>query len=62
MKIRMLTSMAGADFVLSRGDETDRFSADEIKRLIDAGYAEAISEQKIERTISRQPAKEKRGE
>jgi len=43
MKIRMLTSIAGADFALSSGDVTDRFSAAEAQRLIDAGYAEAVA-------------------
>lgn len=60
MKIKMLTSIAGADFCLSPGDETERFSADEIKRLIEAGYAELVSEQKIDRAIARQYGKEKR--
>ncbi|MBN9335275.1 hypothetical protein [Devosia sp.] len=40
MKLKMLTSYAGIDFALSPGDETDRFSDKEAKRLIEFGHAE----------------------
>lgn len=60
MKLRMLIGMAGADFALSVGDETEQFSGDEASRLIEAGYAAPVAEQKTERAI-KQPAAEKRG-
>lgn len=40
MKLKMLASFAGLDFALSSGEETDRFTEAEAKRLISAGYAE----------------------
>lgn len=40
MKIKMLTSMAGATFSLVAGDVTDRFPDGDAARLIDAGLAE----------------------
>ena len=40
MKIKMLTSMAGATFSLVAGDVTERFPEGEAARLIDAGLAE----------------------
>ena len=58
MKIKMLTSLAGADFVLSRGEETDRFGDAEAARLIAAGFAEPV--EAIERAVKRGPY-EKRG-
>lgn len=60
MKLKMLTSMAGADFALSANEETERFSGDEATRLIEAGYAVPVSEPKSERAV-KQPAPEKRG-
>lgn len=60
MKIKMLTSIAGADFSLSRGEETDRFPAAEAQRLIAAGYAEPVAVPVIERAVVK-PAREKRG-
>lgn len=60
MKIKMLTSIAGADFTLSVGDETDRFSGDEAQRMLDAGFAVPVSEVKVERAV-KSPAVEKRG-
>lgn len=59
MKIRMLTSIAGADFTVSRGEETARFSDEEASRMIANGMAEMV-DPVIERAIVR-PAKEKRG-
>jgi hypothetical protein len=43
MKIKMLTSIAGADFALSPGAETERFSEAEAGRLVAAGYAEEVA-------------------
>jgi len=60
MKLKMLTSMAGADFALSANEETERFSGNEATRLIDAGYAVPVSEPKAERAV-KPSAPEKRG-
>ena len=60
MKLRMLVSLAGADFALSHGDVTERFGGAEASRLIAAGYAEPVTEDKVERAVAR-PAREKRG-
>lgn len=52
MKLRILVSMAGADFTLSPGDVTERFPNDEAIRLIDAAYAvPADGTRDIERAI-----------
>lgn len=59
MKLKMLTSMAGADFALNAGEETERFGAAEAQRLIAAGYAAPVAEIKIERAVKSQ-AREKR--
>lgn len=40
MRLKMLVSVAGPGFALSVGDETDRFSDKDAKRLIEAGHAE----------------------
>lgn len=60
MKLKMLVSMAGADFALSVNEETERFSGDEAQSLIEAGYAAPVAGQKSERAV-KQPASEKRG-
>lgn len=44
MKIKMLTSISGVEFVLSPGAVTERFSAKESKRLIKADFAELTDE------------------
>lgn len=59
MKIVMTTSMVGADFALSVGDETTRFGDAEAIRLIEAGYAVPAVEARIE-TAVKTPAREKR--
>lgn len=59
MQIRMLTGIAGADFSLSPGDVTDRFSAAEAGRMIAAGFAEAAGAAPVERAVDA-PAVEKR--
>lgn len=43
MKIKMLTGLAGADFALSVGDVTDRFSEAEAGRLVAADYAVEVT-------------------
>jgi len=53
MKIRMLTSMAGADFVHNRGDEIE-VDDKTGKRFIEANIAEpVINASKIERAIKK---------
>lgn len=52
MRLRMLTSIAGAGFSFGPGEETERFDAAEAMRLVAAGYAELVTEQPIERAVS----------
>jgi hypothetical protein len=59
MKIKMLTSMAGANFALSVNEETERFSDEEAARRIAAGYAVPAAQSKTERAV-KQPAPETR--
>ncbi|MBX3536442.1 MAG: hypothetical protein KF735_02290 [Chelatococcus sp.] len=59
MKIKMLTSLAGTDFALSPGEETERFSNAEAIRLIEAGMAAPVAKDKVERP-TKKPAPEKR--
>lgn len=49
----MLTSIAGDGFAVHSGEETDRFSGEEAQRLIEAGAAVPVSEEKIERAVKR---------
>ncbi len=60
MKIKMLVGMAGAEYTLSVGDETDRFEDAEAIRLIEAGYAAPLDEKPVERAIKKR-SPEKRG-
>jgi hypothetical protein len=60
MKLKMLVSMAGVGFALSVNEETERFSGDEAKSLIEAGYATPVAEPKTERAV-KPSATEKRG-
>ena len=53
MKIKMLVSMAGVDFTLDVGSETDRFPGDEAIRLIEAGYAEPVAGGETERAVKK---------
>lgn len=59
MKIKLLTGFAGADFSLSPGDETDRFSDGEAVRMIEAGYAVPVAGDEAE-TATKPPAAETR--
>ncbi|WP_037392835.1 hypothetical protein [Sinorhizobium fredii] len=59
MKIKMLVGLAGNEYSLSPGDERD-FPQNEAIRLIDAGYALPVAEEKTERAVS-EPAQERRG-
>lgn len=58
MKIKMLVSIAGVDFALDVGAETDRFADAEAIRLIEAGFAQPVVEPEIERAVKK--AREKR--
>lgn len=58
MKIKMLVSVAGADFALDAGAETERFSDAEAVRMIEAGYAEPIAVAPVETATKK--AREKR--
>ncbi len=60
MLLKMKIGLAGADFSLSPGDETDRFKGKEAQRLIDADYAVPVDTPKTERA-TKKPAPEKRG-
>lgn len=60
MKIKMLVSLAGADFALSPQEETDRFGDAEAIRLVEAGYAVPVVEETGERAVKARAA-EKRG-
>jgi len=59
MKIRMLTSIAGAGFSVALNEETDRFSNDDAMRLIARGLAVPSAETTIE-TTTLEPVTEKR--
>lgn len=43
MRIRALVHIAGADFALGPGDETDRFTDDEAMRLVKKNAAVLVS-------------------
>ena len=60
MKLKMLTSMAGADFVLHVDEVTDRFDGDEAQRMIAAGYAVPVESVATEQAVAK-PARERRG-
>ena len=51
-KIRMLTSMAGTDFVFEQGAIVDVTDAEAV-RYVDAGIAEALVSAPIERAIKK---------
>lgn len=59
MKLKMLVSIAGADFSLSPKDVTDRFSGDEARRLIDAGFAVEVTDAPSVAETAAPPAAEK---
>lgn len=61
MKLKMLVGMAGADFSLSPNDETERFSGDEAKRLIEAGYAVPVRGEAVEKAVNVAPEKAAKG-
>lgn len=54
MLIRMLVGLSGPAYSLVPGDERD-FQQDEALRLIAAGYAAPVAEQKIERAVAAPP-------
>lgn len=62
MKIKMLIGMAGIDFSITPGEETERFSDAEAQRMIDQGVAVLVEVpgQKREKAVKK-PASERRG-
>ena len=58
MKIELLVSRAGADFVQNRGETIDVEQAEAIP-MIEAGQAVPVAEKKVERAVATK-AKEKR--
>lgn len=59
MKIRMLVGLAGNEYSLAPGEETDRFENAEAIRLVEAGYAVPVGD-KPENTSARAPAETRR--
>ncbi|CAN7430868.1 hypothetical protein LJR251_002745 [Rhizobium rhizogenes] len=51
MTVKMIVGIAGADFSLSPGEQTDRFSENEEARLIAAGHAVRSAPSKVERAV-----------
>jgi hypothetical protein len=51
VKIKMTASLAGPDYSLNVGDETDQFDSAEAIRFIEAGFAVPVAEEKIERAV-----------
>lgn len=61
MKLRMLVSLAGADYALNPGEETTRFTPSEAVRLIASGAAVAVNDGQFIETADRiEPARETR--
>jgi hypothetical protein len=60
MKIKMLVSLAGADFSVSPGEEYECSEAEAL-RHIEAGNAVPVAEPKVERAVKIHKAAEKRG-
>jgi hypothetical protein len=58
MKIKLLVSRAGADFVQNRGEEIEVEQAEAV-RMVEAGQAVPVAAPKIERAVATK-AKEKR--
>jgi hypothetical protein len=59
MLVRMLVGLSGPAYLWQPGDERD-FPQEEALRLIEAGYAVPVTENKIERAVA-VPVTEKRG-
>jgi hypothetical protein len=60
MKIKMLVSLAGADFSVSPGEKYECSEAEAL-RHIKAGNAVPVAEPKVERAVKIHKAAEKRG-
>ncbi len=60
MKLRILIAMAGVDFSLSPGDETERFDGEEATSVINAGYAVPVADTPVEKAVKKSVAKETR--
>lgn len=50
MKVKLLVSRAGAEFVQNRGDEID-VGNEEAARMIEAGQAEPVRSAPVERAV-----------
>ena len=60
MKLRLLTSMAGANFVQNAGDIIELTNTDAIKRYIERGIAEPVEDAPVkEKATKKTPAKRK---
>ena len=57
MKVKLLVSLSGVHGAFAPGEEY-ACDADEASRLVEAGYAEYIREEKVERAV-RKPKAEK---
>lgn len=60
MKIKMLVSLAGADFSVSPGEQYECSEAEAL-RHIEAGNAVPVAEPKVERAVKPSAKVEKRG-
>lgn len=60
MKIKMLAGFSGFDFSVSPNEITDRFSVAEATRMIEAGYAERVIDERREKAV-KPSSPEKRG-
>lgn len=60
MKLKMQIGLSGVDFSLAPGEETERFTGEEAMRLIEAGIAAPVAEEKRE-TATKKTVPEKRG-
>lgn len=61
MRIRALVHIAGADFALGPGDETERFTDDEAMRLVKKNAAVMVSvDPPVETAVVADPAIETR--
>lgn len=61
MKLKMLVSIAGANFALSPNDETDRITGAEATRLIESGAAVPASVKETEKAVKAAPQETRKG-
>ena len=60
MLLKIITPMAGVDYTLNIGDETNRFDGDEAASIIRAGYAVPVAQAPVEKAVKKTAAKETR--